>query len=43
MIFDPSVGKGVKKDSIGHPNPRKIEIPRKSTMEQVIEKGMKIY
>lgn len=35
MIFDPSIGKGVKRGSIGHPNPRKVEIPRQSTMVDV--------
>ena len=41
MIFHPSVGKGVKKRSIGHPNPR--EIPRIFTLDEVIQKGLEMY
>ena len=43
MIFDPSVGKGVKKRSIGHPKHRKVEIPRIFTLDEVIQKGLEMY
>lgn len=43
MVFDRNAGKGVKKRYIGTPNPRKVEIPRTSTIKELLEKGLEMY
>ncbi len=43
MIYDSVTGKGVKKRYIGNPNPRKLEMLRRSTMAQLLQKGIDIY
>ena len=43
MIYDPDLEKGVKKRLLPEPNPAKVELPKKSSLDQVISKAKDLY
>ena len=43
MIFDHTAGKGIKKKWIPQPNPRKVEMARRSSLQDVLKKAKDIY
>ena len=43
MIFEPNLQKGVKKDWLAKPNPRKVELARNSSLQTVFERCKEIY
>ena len=43
MLLDCSTGKGRRSSSLPLPNPQKVELPRRSSYEDVLRKAKEIY
>ena len=43
MIYDSQCSRGVKKRCLPEPNPRKVELSRNSTLQDIYEKAKQLY
>ena len=43
MYYCQKLGRGIRKDSIPKPNPRKVELPKSSTFNDIVDLANELY